>query len=175
MTAVVDHLAEIEPVADEVGERPLRERDAASCRPVPPVRDLGQNAPLAQLLERKNHLGPLATHPGIHGRALLRVAADEAMLSELPEIPRTAPARTIRRRQGVILGRPGLLGPKPVDEAVDLRDGEAGHADVEVGDKLRREGLRYETDLTDAEWALLEPLMPAPRARGRPRTDLREL
>ncbi len=23
-----------------------------------------------------------------------------------------------------------------------------------------REGLRYETDLTDAEWAVIEPLMP---------------
>jgi putative transposase len=32
-----------------------------------------------------------------------------------------------------------------------------------------RDGLRYETDLTDAEWALIEPLLPAPRARGRPR------
>ena len=32
-----------------------------------------------------------------------------------------------------------------------------------------RDGLRYETDLTDAEWALIEPLLPEPRARGRPR------
>ena len=32
-----------------------------------------------------------------------------------------------------------------------------------------RDGLRYETDVTDAEWALIEPLLPAPRARGRPR------
>jgi len=31
-----------------------------------------------------------------------------------------------------------------------------------------RDGLRYETDLTDAEWAVIEPLMPAPRQRGRP-------
>src|SRR4051794_38483325 len=29
-----------------------------------------------------------------------------------------------------------------------------------------REGLRYETDLTDAEWALIEPHMPKPRIRG---------
>src|SRR5918993_34433 len=29
--------------------------------------------------------------------------------------------------------------------------------------------LRYETDLTDAEWALIEPLMPTPKLRGRPR------
>ena len=30
-----------------------------------------------------------------------------------------------------------------------------------------RNRLRYETDLTDAEWALIEPLMPKPLARGR--------
>jgi hypothetical protein len=29
-----------------------------------------------------------------------------------------------------------------------------------------REGLCYETDLTDAEWALIEPLMPKPLGRG---------
>ena len=40
--------------------------------------------------------------------------------------------------------------------------------------QYRRDGLRYASDLTDAEWALLEPLMPAPSAIGRPReTDLR--
>jgi transposase len=32
-----------------------------------------------------------------------------------------------------------------------------------------REGLRYETDLTDAEWAVIEPFMPKPFPRGRPR------
>ena len=31
-----------------------------------------------------------------------------------------------------------------------------------------RSGLRYETDLTDAEWALIEPFMPEPNTRGRP-------
>jgi transposase len=31
-----------------------------------------------------------------------------------------------------------------------------------------RDHLRYETDLTDAEWALVEPLMPKPNQRGRP-------
>ena len=31
-----------------------------------------------------------------------------------------------------------------------------------------RDGLRYETDLTDAEWAVIEPLMPEPSERGRP-------
>ena len=40
--------------------------------------------------------------------------------------------------------------------------------------QYRREGLRYASDLTDAEWALLKPLMPAPSPIGRPReTDLR--
>lgn len=32
-----------------------------------------------------------------------------------------------------------------------------------------RDGSRYETDLIDAEWALIEPFMPKPLARGRPR------
>jgi transposase len=31
-----------------------------------------------------------------------------------------------------------------------------------------RDHLRYETDLTDAEWAVIEPLMPKPKERGRP-------
>jgi putative transposase len=33
-----------------------------------------------------------------------------------------------------------------------------------------RAGLRYETDLTDAEWAVIAPLMPEPAACGRPAT-----
>jgi len=37
-----------------------------------------------------------------------------------------------------------------------------------------RESLRYASDLTDAEWKLIEPLMPPPSPVGRPRTtDLR--
>lgn len=37
-----------------------------------------------------------------------------------------------------------------------------------------RDGLRYASDLTDAEWALVEPRLPRPRRLGRPRTtDLR--
>ena len=32
---------------------------------------------------------------------------------------------------------------------------------------------RYQTDLTDAQWALLQPHMPAPARTGRPRADLR--
>lgn len=40
----------------------------------------------------------------------------------------------------------------------------------------RREGLRYASDLTDAEWALIEPLLPPPVRVGRPRkTDPRRL
>src|SRR5215217_6230374 len=31
-----------------------------------------------------------------------------------------------------------------------------------------RDGLRYETDLTDAEWALIEQLLPAAPGHGRP-------
>ena len=37
-----------------------------------------------------------------------------------------------------------------------------------------RVGLRYPSDLTDREWALLEPLLPPAKRGGRPRTtDLR--
>jgi putative transposase len=33
-----------------------------------------------------------------------------------------------------------------------------------------RDGLRFASDLTDAEWAVLEPLLPAPSPVGRPPT-----
>ncbi len=40
--------------------------------------------------------------------------------------------------------------------------------------QYRRDGLRYASDTTDAEWALIAPHMPAPCRRGRRRTtDLR--
>src|SRR6267142_403134 len=40
--------------------------------------------------------------------------------------------------------------------------------------QYRRDGLRYASDMTDAEWKLIEPLMPARSRRGRPRvTSLR--
>ena len=35
--------------------------------------------------------------------------------------------------------------------------------------QYRREGLRYASDMTEAEWKILEPLMPPPCRRGRPR------
>ena len=39
-----------------------------------------------------------------------------------------------------------------------------------------RAGLRYETDLTDAEWRLIAPLLPAPKRTGRPLSwPLREI
>jgi transposase len=39
-----------------------------------------------------------------------------------------------------------------------------------------RTGLRYASDLTDAEWALLEPLLPPPCDQGRPRSwPMREI
>lgn len=42
--------------------------------------------------------------------------------------------------------------------------------------KYERDGLRYASDLTDAEWDLISPHLPAPKALGRPRTtDLREV
>lgn len=40
--------------------------------------------------------------------------------------------------------------------------------------RYRREGLRFPSDLTDAEWARLAPLIPAAEPGGRPRkTDMR--
>ena len=33
----------------------------------------------------------------------------------------------------------------------------------------------YDTDLTDAQWTLVEPLLPPPQHLGRPRTDLRRI
>lgn len=42
--------------------------------------------------------------------------------------------------------------------------------------QYRREGLRYASDMSDAEWQLIEPLMPKAKPIGRPReTDLRRV
>jgi len=42
--------------------------------------------------------------------------------------------------------------------------------------KYRREGMRYASDTTDAEWAIIEPHLPPPARCGRPRkTSLREV
>ena len=42
--------------------------------------------------------------------------------------------------------------------------------------KYEREGQRYASDLTDAEWALIEPHMPPAKRLGRPReTELRDV
>jgi putative transposase len=41
-------------------------------------------------------------------------------------------------------------------------------------EQYRRDGLCYASDMTDAEWIIVEPLMPPPCRRGRPRAiDLR--
>jgi putative transposase len=34
---------------------------------------------------------------------------------------------------------------------------------------------RYDTDLTDGQYALLEPLLPRPKRTGRPPADLRQV
>lgn len=42
--------------------------------------------------------------------------------------------------------------------------------------QYRRKGLRYSSDTTEAEWAVIEPLLPAARRLGRPRTvNVREI
>jgi transposase len=41
--------------------------------------------------------------------------------------------------------------------------------------QYRRDGLRYASDVTHEEWALIEALLPPPRKLGRPRTtEMRE-
>src|SRR5436305_9256418 len=46
---------------------------------------------------------------------------------------------------------------------------------VEQRQAYERDGLRYPSDLTDAEWALVEPLIPPAKRGGRKRTaDVRE-
>ena len=43
-------------------------------------------------------------------------------------------------------------------------------------EQYKRPSGRFETDLTDEEWELIEPLLPSPSKTGRPRsTDLREV
>ena len=43
-------------------------------------------------------------------------------------------------------------------------------------ERYRRNAERYESDLTDGEWSLVEPLPPPPSQLDRPRsTDLREV
>ncbi len=45
-----------------------------------------------------------------------------------------------------------------------------------TGQEHSRISDRYPSDLTDAEWALLEPLLPPAKSGGRPRTtDLRDV
>jgi transposase len=47
---------------------------------------------------------------------------------------------------------------------------------VENRRAYERKGLRYPSDLSDAEWALVEPLIPPAKRGGRPRTiDVREV
>ena len=42
--------------------------------------------------------------------------------------------------------------------------------------QYRRDAQRYASDLTDGEWALIAPHLPAPRRLGRPRpTDLHDV
>jgi len=42
--------------------------------------------------------------------------------------------------------------------------------------QYERTGRRYVSDATDAEWALIAPLLPGPKPVGRPRTtDLRDV
>lgn len=39
---------------------------------------------------------------------------------------------------------------------------------IATREKYNRSGLRYQSDVTDEEWGVIEPLLPKPKARGRP-------
>lgn len=48
--------------------------------------------------------------------------------------------------------------------------------DEATHEQYRRSRMRYQSDVTDEEWEVITPLLPAPSRKGRPRTtDLREV
>jgi transposase len=50
------------------------------------------------------------------------------------------------------------------------------HSGIAVWPQYQREGLRSASDMKDAEWSLIAPLLPPPSRLGRPReTNLREV
>ena len=79
----------------------------------------------------EDHPRLLAVHQPTDDVGVERVAADQPVRPELPDIARPA-ARRPGLGQPVVLGIAGLLRRQPLDQAVDLRDREAGHADVEA-------------------------------------------
>ena len=79
----------------------------------------------------EDHPRLLAVHQQPDDVRVERVAADQPVRPELPDIARPA-ARRPGLGQPVVLGIAGLLRRQPLDQAVDLRDREAGDADVEA-------------------------------------------
>ena len=80
----------------------------------------------------EDHLGLLAVHQGCHDMAVERVAADQPVRPKLPDIARPAARWAVADGKQVVRGIAGLFRSQPFDQAVDLGDREAGHADVEV-------------------------------------------
>ena len=59
---------------------------------------------------------------------------------------------------------------------VAKRDGSTRCGPKSLSSKYRLDGLRYASDVTAEEWALIEALLPPPRKLGRPRTtEMREV
>ena len=82
----------------------------------------------------EDHLRLLAVHQSVDHIGIERVAADQPVRSQPPDIAEPAAGRdAIRIGEPVVgSGSPGFLRRKALDETIDLGDGEAGDADVEL-------------------------------------------
>jgi transposase len=123
--------------------------------------------------------------PAVGGRPRAIADGDERLLAQIAEHPmasvrehcwhwqqttgavigKGAMGRALRRRGYVQQPRPAPVSAKPHTERSRLHE------------PPRRPAMRtpYATDLTDAEWARLDPLVPPTKTRGRPPRDRREI
>jgi transposase/transposase-like protein len=119
------------------------------------------------------------------GRRRAITDGDDRLLAQLAEHP-TASVRAHcwhwQQRTGEVIGR-GAMGralqrhgyvqqPKPVTPSSKPYPERASRPRPPRRDTMRR---TYPTDLDDAEWARLEPLIPAAKTGGRPARDRREI
>src|SRR5215203_3198786 len=109
------------------------------------------------MMRRQRFQAALTAEVEIALKNELRALADiEALYEEQRAgLERSAVAESIRARPGKLSG------------VVEAFSGTAMWTPT-TRRHYSREGLRYETDLTDAEWALIEPLLPEPLGQGRP-------
>ena len=89
----------------------------------------------------EDHLRALVAEQPVVGRGLEGVAADHPMRAEVPDIADLGDRRSCRDlRQPIVAGIAGLFRIEAGDQAVDLGDGEAGDAEVEVELGLEQPG-----------------------------------